>query len=422
MRKSDFFTCLCNRRDTTSGRWRPGLTKMNDRNNLSTVGCSSERRIRIIVLVGSLGVGGAQKHIYDLLRLLNCKLFNVTVIVFRKGGFYYEKLERLGFTILDLNVRSKWDLPRKVLSFYKRVKQIDPDILHLFLYYPSLIGCIARLLPFSRRPRIILSKRSMNIDLDLDRYLVYRYILMKVPDAVTAVSRSVQQRCLQLGAKPGKVYLIENGIERIETKGKGRLKNFLGLAENCSLIGTVGSLTVRKGHKHFIDCIPHLLKEFPDVRFVLLGEGPLKSELEAQCNGLNISKYVYMPGYLAPAVDYMADLSIFVLPSLEEGMSNALLEAMMLGLPCVASDIPSNRELIDSGLDGVLVDVEDAVQLATAVTTLLGDTTFSDLVSSNARNKIEMHFTIDEMVQKNEKLYRQLINRPSKPGVMPFSL
>ncbi len=141
-----------------------------------------------------------------------------------------------------------------------------------------------------------------------------------------------------------------------------------------------------------------IVKEVSNARFVILGEGNLRAKLERQCQELGIRDFIFMPGVLVPAIDFIADLSVFVLTSKEEGTFNALLEAMMAGLSCVVSDIAPNRELIVNGKDGFLVDVNDVREFSDVLIKLLLDQKLREILSRNAQHVIRTKWSVNEMV------------------------
>jgi glycosyltransferase involved in cell wall biosynthesis len=364
--------------------------------------------VRVMIVVGTLEVGGAQKHIFDLVRQFDRTRFEISIVISQAGGYFYDRLRELGIPLHDLEIRSPRDLVLRLPRFFRIVRAVDPDVLHAFLYYPSVFGCLARLLPRRRAPRLILSKRSLNLALRPDRLAIHRYFLMRVPDVFTAVSEPVRDRCIELGAAPERVRVIENGIEWVESPPRGRLRGRLGLPDSVPLVGAVGSLTVRKRHRQLLQAMARLLEDRPDVHLAILGEGNLRGELEAEVARLGIAHRVHLPGMLVPALSYIADLSAFVLPSSEEGMSNALLEAMMAGVACVASDIPSNRQVITPGTDGVLVDVDRADQFAAAMKAVLDDPQRRATLGREARATIRRRFDARAMVEANQDLYAAL--------------
>lgn len=370
-------------------------------------------KIKVTYVIGSLNVGGTQKHIYDLIRLIDRNRFDPQVIVFQEEGYYYQQLRKLKIPIVSLTIRSRWDLIRRFPSFLAYLRRKHPDILHVVLSLSSLYGCLVKHFQLGRKPAIVFSMRSMKLDLNWRRYLLYKHVLLKTPDLITAVSEPVRRRCLELGAEKTKVRLIRNGIGLVKEPKRGGLKQKLGIPDNSLLVGTVGSLTVRKNQQALLNMVSHIMKRLPNVRFVLLGEGSLRARLEKRCQELAIEEFVYMPGVLAPATDFLADLSVFVLTSSEEGTSNALLEAMAMGLPCVTSDIPSNRELLENGISGLLVNVEDAEEFSSAIIKVLTDKILREKLSKNAQEVMRTQWPLDKMVEENESLYCELASKNS---------
>jgi len=370
---------------------------------------SPATRPRVMIVVGSLEVGGAQKHIYDLVRQFDRSAFGISIVVSQAGGYFYDRMRELEVPIRNLDVRSPRHLAMRLPRFLRFVREADPDVLHAFLYYPSLFACLARLLCWPRPPRLILSKRSLNLELRADRLAVHRRILMRVPDAITAVSAPVRDRCLELGASPDRVTVIENGIEWIEAPPAGRLRERLGLPSGTPLIGAVGSLTVRKRHRQLLHAMAQLLEERPDAHLVLMGEGNLRAELEAEARRLAIDGRVHMPGMLVPAISYVRDLSLFVLPSSEEGMSNALLEYMSAGRAVIATDVGANAELVRHGKDGLIVPPGDPDSVTRAIGELLANPMRAAGYGASARRRVEAEFSRDAMRRRFEEFFSNLI-------------
>lgn len=372
-------------------------------------------RIRVAYLIGSLELGGTQKHLYDLIGGLDRNEFDPSLIVFQAGGVYQRKFESLNVPIHELDIRSRADLARRVPRFRRVIRMVGPDVLHSVLYLSSLYGCLVRVFDGNRRCGLVVSKRSMENDMPWLRRVAYRTVIMRCPDAITAVSPPVYHRCLALGAHHEKLRLIPNGIGPLRPL-HGKLRQELGIPEAAPVIGTAGSLTRRKGQLRMVRIMPALLKESPDLYMVIMGEGPLRAELEREARQRGVAERVLLPGTLSPATDYMSDLSAFVLPSWEEGTSNALLEAMTLGIPCIASNIPSNAAVVSHLVDGLLVDAENETAFAAAVLSVLGDAPLARALADSARDTIQRRFSIDTMISDNESLYRELALGAQRQG------
>jgi glycosyltransferase involved in cell wall biosynthesis len=376
-------------------------------------------RIRVMFVIGSLEIGGAQKHVYDLLRSLPRERYDLDVVIFKRGGFYYEKVKELGISLHNLDICNKKDLVFKFAHFIRVVQRLRPDVMHLFLFYSSVYGSVAA--AFCRpSPAVIFSKRSMGLQISATRRLAYRHLIMSRADVVTAVSQPVADQCIRLGVSPKLVQVVENGIEWSDHAERGRLREALGLSHAVPLVGTVGSMTARKRQHLLLQAAPLILARKPDVHFVIMGDGVLRRELVSASEALGIKEHVHLPGVLAPATRYLADLSVFVLPSSEEGTSNALLEAMMLGVPCVASDIPSNRQVIAHGETGQLVDVACPSQLADAVLRMLEDPAAAARLAAGARDRVAGHYRLNESVATNASLYDTLALRRNGATAAPM--
>jgi glycosyltransferase involved in cell wall biosynthesis len=371
-----------------------------------------DRRIKVTYVITSLSTGGTQKHLYDLVRLLDRREFDPSVIVFQGGGYYYQALKSLRIPILNLEIDSLWDAVRQWPRFARYVRKEDVDVLHVVLPLSSLYGCLIRFIDLRRRHKILLSMRSLQERMDLRHRAAYRHILMRCPDAITAVCESVGRRCVELGADPRAVRVIRNGISLGGSPPRGQLRRQLNLDDRTIIVGAVGSLTPRKNHSWLLRSVPEMLSVLPNLRVVVLGEGILRKELEAEIEKLGIGPYVHLPGLVTPASDYLRDFDVFVLPSLEEGTSNALLEAMAIGLPCVASDIASNREVITPGETGLLAPLNDTHQLAESILQVLRDEALRRKLSTNAQTTVGRTFRSENMAAQNEQLYRSLLVVP----------
>jgi glycosyltransferase involved in cell wall biosynthesis len=221
--------------------------------------------------------------------------------------------------------------------------------------------------------------------------------------------------------KADRIQVVENGIEWTDVRETGLLREKLGVPCNVKLVGAVGSMTTRKRQQLLLQAAPLILAREPDVHFVILGDGPMRPELTQLSRTLGLEDRLHLPGVLAPATRYLGDLAAFVLPSSEEGTSNALLEAMMMGVPCVASDIPSNRQVLADGATGLLVDVTDPPALAAAILEVLQRPGATAEMVSRARTRIADRYRLDATVDVNQALYRSLASRnrgpaPVQPG------
>jgi glycosyltransferase involved in cell wall biosynthesis len=392
-------------------------SRQADTASSTAAGVGTARKTRVMVVIGSLEIGGAQKHVYDLLRSMSRDKYEFHVVTLTSNGFYYDQVRQLDVTLHSLDIKGRYELVARFGAFLRLVRRIRPDVLHLFLFHSSIYGVLAAVLT-RPSPAVVYSKRSMGLEISAFRRFVYRYIVMSRADAVTAVSQPVGEECIKLGASPALVRVVENGIEWTHQPERGLLRKTIGVPEGVPLVGMVGSMTFRKRQHLLIEAAPAILAQNPDVHFVILGDGVLRAKLEEQVRQLGLTDRVHLPGVLAPATRYLADLSVFALTSSEEGTSNALLEAMMIGVPVVCSDIPSNRQVLTDRQEGRLV-AGDPRQLADAVLELLhGGPAVAEMVS-RGKERVAGRYLLDACAAENASVYDQVVASQRERNNLP---
>ena len=235
-------------------------------------------------------------------------------------------------------------------------------------------------------------------------------IKLKV-DRLIAVSSQIEQ-VLSRRYGPEKVVQIHNGIrldqvQRIRTPQVTRQQ--LGIDPAHRLIGTVGRLTAVKGHEHFLIAAQRLLQDRRDLRFVIVGDGPLMNYLKDMARDLCIADHVTFLGHRDDTYDLIGAMDLFVLPSLHEGIPMVLLEAMALARPIVASRVGGIPEVITDRAQGLLISTADPDRLAEACRQFLDDRILAVRCGKGARHRVEEEFSSASMGEKVADLYRNLV-------------
>ena len=193
-------------------------------------------------------------------------------------------------------------------------------------------------------------------------------------DHLIAVSEGLRRSYERIGVPARRWTTVPNGIApRSRQIGRAAARRALGLHDDRPVVLTIGRLTRMKGQWHLIDAVPELVARFPEVRVVLLGDGPMREDLVRRAAGLGISSSVCFAGHRADARELLDAADVFVLPSLHEGMPLAVLEAMEAALPVVATRVIGSEEVVVDGETGALVRPADPAALAGAITALLAD-------------------------------------------------
>jgi len=217
----------------------------------------------------------------------------------------------------------------------------------------------------------------------------------------------------QHGLDRTKINTIYNGVDLDYFEGTPdypKIKNeFLQRGERI-LIGAVGRLVAEKGLEYLLTAIPKVLKRFSEARLLLVGDGPLRKDLERIVIDLDLTGKVTFVGFRSDIKEILSSLDILVLPSLLEGFPMIILEAMAMAKPIVASDIPGIREQIIDGKNGILVPIKDSNTLAAAIINILADRKAAENVGLVARKTVYEKFSIERMVAETESLYLSLLN------------
>jgi glycosyltransferase involved in cell wall biosynthesis len=225
------------------------------------------------------------------------------------------------------------------------------------------------------------------------------------------ISVNEEERLIAIEKKvthPDKIVTVLNGINvgKFENVGAtDSLRRELDPSGDAILIGATGRLMPQKGFVYLVKAMPAILAACPQARFVFVGDGPLEQALKSLADDLHVSESCLFLGFREDVPKLLNVFDIFALPSLWEGLSISLLEAMAAGKPVVTTNIKGNREVIDHGTDGLLVSPANPEALADAVIELVHDKARAETLGQRARQKIKTSFSEEAMVSHTLELY-----------------
>jgi glycosyltransferase involved in cell wall biosynthesis len=364
-------------------------------------------------VVDHLKIGGAQTHLVQLLSRLDRQRFQPMVCALKAQGELCRTVEAMGVPVFDGGLGRTlmgWGGARVLARLAGLFRRERVDVAHAYLFHPNVLAPIAGRL--AGVPAVVASKRS------LDRYpsRLPRWACRlgnRLADRVTinadAIGRFV---AAEEGCPPAKMVLIPNGVreEALEAPADGRAKRReLGIPAEAPIVGAVSRLAWKKGIAHLVQATPRILAAAPDARVVVAGDGPLRDELRAEAAALGVGDRVLLLGSRDDTIALMAAFDVFVLPSVVEGMSNALIEAMAVGRPVVATDVGGNPEVVVDGQTGLLVPPAAPDRLAAAVVTLLGAPGRAAEMGEAGRRRVMGHYRVDAMTRHIEALYDALL-------------
>ena len=229
-------------------------------------------------------------------------------------------------------------------------------------------------------------------------------------DRVIAVSEGVRRTYEAIGVSPDRLVTVPNGVPQRGTgPGRDAARAALGLRGDQPVVMTVGRLTNMKGQRYLVEAAPHLLSRVPDAAVVVLGEGPLRAQLEARAAAMGVDGSMHFVGHRADARFLLDAADVFVLPSLHEGMPLAAIEAMDAGLPVVATHVIGSREVVADGETGILVPPGDSTALGAALVELLTDPGRRTTYGAAGRRRYLERFTAERMASRTEAVYEGLL-------------
>lgn len=230
-------------------------------------------------------------------------------------------------------------------------------------------------------------------------------------DRIVAPSAQIHEELIDHGFDPKRIVRVPNGVDTEAFRpvlDREMTKRSLGL--QGKLVSFAGRLDPQKGLIFLLQAWEMVAAKQPDATLLLLGKGTQEGELKGLADRLGISKRVMFLGEKVDVKPYFQASDVFALPSLAEGLSNVLLEAMATGLPCVATRVGGNVDLIVDGINGLLVEPRDAHQLAEAILRLLQDPDFATDLGVAARRTVEHGYSMEEVADRYIKLYQELLD------------
>jgi glycosyltransferase involved in cell wall biosynthesis len=363
---------------------------------------------RVLYLIETADRGGSETALVNLIRGLKGSAF-VPVLGSVGEGWLAQAAREAGAEVISLGRKSHydgWDLTA-VPRLAAVVCRHRIDLVHSLLFHMNVFGTLAAVL--TGRPSIC-SLRSVHYDFAAWYRRAAWRVLGRFASAITAVSEHAREAlCRHVGIPRQRVAVIPNGVDTsvFRPGPKRGLLRPIGIPSDAFVIGTIGRLDPVKGHAYLLDAAARVLARRPDVHFVLVGpsSGSEGGGISSRAADLGIDGRVHLVGPRDDVPDMLREFDIFVLPSLSEGMPNALLEAMATGLPCVATRVGGNSEIIGQGGVGRLVPARDAGGLAAALLSLAGDPAGRRSLGEAARRCVSTRYRLSLMVDCHKRLY-----------------
>lgn len=352
-------------------------------------------KIKIIHIIGKLQMGGAERLLYDLCRKMDKERFSVRVVTVHGGGAAQKLFEQAGIPVMNFEKKGKWDFAAiDALADYLRSER--PDVVHTHLFAGDFWGGIA-----ARRAGVntLISTRHDVLKEGWPRDFLGRIARRKC-DKVVAISQFIFDHIVKKeGIAFEKVETIYNGIET--SKFYEPRRDILKRDE--IVIGTVGRLSKEKGQKHLLRAGCFLKNK--NWRMLLAGDGPYRFLLENLVQELGIEKRVRFLGEVEDVPAVLREIDIFVLPSVSEGLSLALLEAAVSGCFVIATRVGGIPEVITDGVTGKLFKPKRIEQLVAHLNWVIANPEQARRMAKKLQSDVVERFDLGLMVDKYERMY-----------------
>jgi glycosyltransferase involved in cell wall biosynthesis len=291
----------------------------------------------------------------------------------------------------EFDVQAGWQLVRLL-------GELQPDVVHA--HDPMAVSLTAMALQMStslpRRPLVVASRR---VDFHLKRHAFSRWKYRHV-DVFIAASRLIAAILEQDGIATDRIEIVHDGVNvhAIERTSPVDAHAAFWLPHGAPVIGNAAALAGHKGQKHLIAAAAQVIREIPDARFVIVGEGELREALEHQVTSLGLDRHVFLPGFRKDVIGLMKSFDLFVMSSVTEGLGSAILEAMACERAVVASNTGGIPEAVKDGVTGLLVPPRDEHALAHAIVTLLRDTARRHAFGAAGHDRVLAEFSVEQLV------------------------
>ena len=379
---------------------------------------------KILYVIGSLSVGGAERHVVSVSKALVERGCRVGIYCLLERGALEQTAREAGVEVVGPPIvfeprffRKPIRLALLCLSFLKLFSLFlfrRPSIVHFFLPIAYILGAVAGRLAFL--PHMVMSRRSMNVY--QEKYKLLSRVEHAQHGAMTAIlgnSLRVVEDLKREGVRRDQLCLIYNGIDlqpfkRFSDPDRVALRDELGLSSSTLVITIVANLIPYKGHVDLLQGLGTIADRMPkDWRLLIVGrDDGIGAALQEQAQNLEIADHIAFLGSRSDVAAILLASDVGVLCSHEEGFSNALLEGMAAGLPMVATDVGGNAEAVVDGVTGLIVPAKDPHRLGSAVLTLALDRETAQAMGVAGRKQVEEHFSLDTCVDRYEAFYQGL--------------
>lgn len=373
----------------------------------------------VVHIIYSLSTGGLENGLVNIINRCPENRYRHTIVCLTTADDFATRISAPNVEVIVLNKREGHDLSL-YLRLWRLLRKLRPAIVHSRNLAPLEMQICTLGLPGVKRVHGEHGREINDLDGTNVKYLLLRKAMRALIHRYITVSQDLERWMIEtVGARPDRVIQIYNGVDTgrfspVTVKPVALLPAQWTQQNAMLVIGTVGRLTPVKDQQRLLQAVSILRSEHPAlgerIRLLIVGDGPLRQSLEGQVAELGLDDCAWLAGDRDDVADLLQVMDVFVLPSLAEGISNTVLEAMASGLPVIATRTGGNVELVEPEFNGALVPVGDAQALADTLQAMLSDPGLLKTLGNNARERIAQRFDWDRTVNEYLSVYDNLLN------------
>ena len=332
-----------------------------------------------------------------------------TILVAHAAGELRQRAEE-GLDLIPLTPRAEFDLSA-AWRLSRVIRQLRPDIVHA--HDPHGVAMAALALSMSTemaKPPLVAARR---VDFRLRGSALSRWKYRQV-DCFICASHAIREILLSDGVPAARAVTVHEGIdlERVAAAPPANLHEELWLPRDAPVVGNVAALVPHKGQRHLIEAAALVVRQVPDARFVIAGQGELRESLERQIKDHHLEKHVLLAGFRPDVLSVHKAFDIFVMSSVTEGLGTSLLDAMAAGKPIVATNTGGIPEVVVDGETGLLVPPRDHEAMADAIVRLMKEPDLRARMAAAGLARVRKHFSAERMVEQTLRVYRRVAMQP----------
>lgn len=345
--------------------------------------------------------GGEQQVLY-LIKGLK-ERGHTPVVVCQPESLLEGAVINAGIEAIPLRMRGEFDIPA-AWQIGRLLRKGDYDILHTHTSHAHSIGLLSRL--FGKVKGMVVSRR---VDFPINNSFKYSYFDVRY----IAVSEAIKKVMMDGGVPENKIDVVRSCIDLsgLDNAPIADIRTELGITKDAVVTGNIAHMADHKGQIYLIRAALIVKNKYPGTKFVIVGDGELREKLEAEAKKLGLDGVVLFTGFREDIASLLSSFDIFAFPSHLEGLGTSLLDAMAMKIPIVSTTAGGIPEVVQDGVNGILVPPKEPEALAGAIMALIEDPGLRLKYGNAGRSIVEENFTVDKVVDGTLAVYKRMLEK-----------